>query len=91
MTDDYDFTMITSDGCPHCADAKTMLKEKIDSGRIKVLDVSKDKSALELADKYHINAVPMIIVNDKATNIGEACELKRDLSGVVCKNKEVDF
>ena len=91
MKDDYDITMLTSDGCPHCAEAKTRLKDKIDSGRIKVRDVSTDKEAFELAKKYNVNAVPTVIVNDKATNIAEACDLKQDLSGVICKNKEVDF
>lgn len=91
MTDDYDFTMITSEGCPHCADAKIYLKDKIESGRIKVVDVSRDKGALELAKKYNVDAVPTVIVNDKATNLGEACELRGDLSGVICKDKEVDF
>lgn len=91
MKDNYDLTMITSEGCPHCAEAKELLKDKIESGRIRILDVSKDNDALELAKKYNVEAVPTVIVNDKITNIGEACDLKRDLSGVICKNKEVDF
>lgn len=91
MSDDYEFTMLTSEQCPHCAAAKKGLKEKIESGRIKVVDVYKDKGAMDLANKHNVTGVPSIVIKDKATQLTEACELKRDLSGIICKNKEVKF
>lgn len=91
MSDNYDFTMIVGEGCPYCAQAKSVLKDKIDSGKIKVMDVAKSKEALDLANKFNIDGVPSIIINNKATNIAEVCELKPDLSGVSCKDKDVDF
>ena len=91
MNEDYDFTIITKDGCPHCETAKQALKDKIDSGQINVRDVAKDIGALELANKLNITGVPSIIVKNKATQLGEVCELREDLSGVICENKEVDF
>ncbi|MCP4762581.1 MAG: hypothetical protein GY870_12445 [archaeon] len=91
MNKEYDFTIITKDGCPHCDTAKKGLKEQIDSGLINVMDVAKDKSAMDLATKLNITGVPSIIVKNKATQIGEVCELKQDFSGVVCDTKEVDF
>ena len=91
MLDDYDFTMIVGKGCSHCADAKEGLKEHITNGKIRVLDIATDKDAMDLADKYNIDAVPSIIVNNKATLSSEVCELKGDLTGVICKGKEVKF
>ena len=92
MSNDYEFTMITNEGCTHCASAKERLKDKINSGKIKVLNIATDDEALDLANKYGVNSVPTIIVNNKASNLTEACELKNDLTGVICKdNKEVNF
>ncbi|KKN34016.1 hypothetical protein LCGC14_0797770 [marine sediment metagenome] len=91
MSDNDEFIMIVGQGCPACAAAKEGLSERIDSGQIKVMDVVNSKEALDLANRYNINGIPSIIMKDKSSNIGEVCELRQDLSGIVCKNKEVDF
>ena len=87
----YNFTMIIGQGCPACIMAKKGLSKRIDSGQIKVMDVVSDEKARDLADKYNINAVPSIIAENKATQFMEVCELRGDLSGVICDTKEVDF
>lgn len=91
MPEEFDFIMIVADGCSHCASAKKGLEEMIGRKLINIMDVTKNKEALDLAKQYGISEVPTIIVKDKKTGIGEACELREDLSGVICKDKEVDF
>ncbi|MFW9880519.1 MAG: glutaredoxin family protein [Candidatus Thorarchaeota archaeon] len=91
MSDNYDFIMVVAEGCGHCASAKKGLEKMIGEKFIDIMDVTKSKEALNLAKQYGINAVPTIIVKDKKTGIGEACELREDFSGVICKDKEVDF
>ncbi|HEC37663.1 MAG TPA: hypothetical protein ENI29_05460 [bacterium] len=85
----YEIIMLTQDGCGHCANAKNILKEKIDSGKIIVMDVIKDNQALDLANKYNVRGVPAIILKDKVTQLTESCELSLDGSKIVCKDKEV--
>jgi len=91
MSDDYKITMIVGQGCPACGKAKKGLSSFIDSGRIKVMDVVKDDEAMKLAEKFNITGVPHFILGDKSNQFIEACELKADLSGVICKEKEVKF
>lgn len=91
MSDNFEFTMIVGQGCPACATARRVLAERITSGQIEVIDAITDEKGMELANKHNITGVPSMIVNDKATNMSEVCELKRDLSGVICKGKEVSF
>ena len=67
MSDDYEFIMLTTEGCSHCTEAKNRLKDRIDSGEITVMDVSKDNKALDLANKHGVDSVPTVIINNKAT------------------------
>lgn len=91
MDDKYEMTMLTTSNCSACKVAKERLKDRIDNGQIKVLEIDKNEDAAKMAFNYKVRAVPSIILNDKVTNTSEVCALKADLSGVICKNKEVDF
>ena len=91
MDDDYEFTMLASDVCPHCESAKKLLKNKIESKKIELLDIEKDDKGKQLAKQYDIRGVPIMIVKNKASDIGELCELAADATKVFCKDKEVDL
>lgn len=91
MTNNYEFTLITQEGCPHCIAAREILKDKISSGVVRVLDVAKDSGAMDLANKYNITAVPSILTKDKVTNITEVCELSGDGMKIICPSKEVEL
>lgn len=84
-----DIIMITHSQCPHCTNAKKGLKDKIEKGRVKVLDYGKDKLAQELVKKYNIKGVPSVFVGNKDNHEGEVCQLSSDLKKILCKNKEV--
>ena len=65
------------EGCPHCAEAKRLIK----SGKIKcnfnLVDCDKNPS---LADKYEIDRAPWAVVNGKKMSFHEAvkyCERKK--------------
>lgn len=89
MDNKYDYTMLVAEGCPHCEHAKESLKDKIDSGEIKLGDVVKDKDAHTLATKYNVTAVPTFIVKDKTTHFLEVCELSGDGTKLRCPTKEL--
>lgn len=91
MSDNYEFTLITQEGCPHCLTIREILKDRISSGAVRVLDISNDKGAMDLANKHNITAVPSILVKDKATNTTEVCELSGDGRKVFCPDKEVEI
>lgn len=81
-----DIIMITHPQCGHCANAKKLLKDKIKSGRIKSLDLEKDKKALELSRKYNIRGVPTLLVGDEVKEKFSKCRLSRDGKKALCKN-----
>ncbi len=58
--------LLVSDRCKHCDEVKTYLKEDIQSGKIELLDIEKNKEAKELARIF--GGVP--------TMIGEFCSIK---------------
>lgn len=60
--------LLTSTGCKPCADAKAYLKDKIDAGIVRVLDIQKDDFAADLAAKAHIVSVPKLMVVDNLGN-----------------------
>lgn len=91
MADEYKMTMLTTSECPACKVAKEKLKDRISNGQIEVLEIDKNEDAAKMAFNYKIKGVPSIILKNKITNTTEICQLKADLSGVICKNKEVDF
>ena len=91
MTDDNEFILITGQGCPACGQAKEMLKDKIESGRVKVLDLMKDDEALNLIQKHDIRGVPKIILKDKVTGFTESCDLSADCKTALCKDKKVEL
>lgn len=91
MDDDFEFIMLTSEKCPHCAHAKEILKDKIDSKKIKVVDISKDEMGKQLVKQHNIKEIPTVILKVKTVGTSEACDLKADLTGLLCKDKEVDF
>lgn len=91
MSKKYEFTMLTLKDCGHCNDAKIKLKDKIDSGKIRVIDLDNGGEGMALANKYQVKDVPTILVKDIATQITEVCQLSITGENVVCKNKEVDL
>ena len=65
--------MITGDWCPHCANAKKQLKDVIDKGIIRILELSmdpdkNDEKILELAEKLDVEMVPTLVVEEKTEN-----------------------
>jgi len=56
--------LLTSTGCDPCNDAKRDLKERIERGEIKVLDIQKSDDAAILAQKYKFYSVPKLLVLD---------------------------
>ncbi len=90
-SEDFEMTLLVADGCVHCADAKSILKDKISSGKVRVGDITKDESARRLAGIHNVNAVPTLILKDKATHFTEACELSSDGLKAICKHKEVEI
>lgn len=79
---DNKFVLLTSKECPHCNEAKELLKEKINNGMIKVLDYESPQGS-ELVSKYGIDEVPTIIYNNKK------CQLAADGSKLFCGKEEV--
>jgi len=79
---DNEFVLLTSKECPHCGEAKELLKDKINSGKVKVLDYESEEGS-KLVSKYGINEVPTIIHNNKK------CQLAADGSRLFCGNEEV--
>ena len=64
--------VLVHEKCPHCA----MIKEKIGNDkRFKIMDVSKEAEAKELALKLGINAVPFFLYADEH---GQVCTLQED-------------
>ena len=55
--------MWTEPGCPNCATAKDLLKNKIDSHQIEVIDESNPLHK-QLEDKFHLEKTPAFIVNN---------------------------
>lgn len=84
-----EFILLTADGCSHCKNAKELLQDKITSGQIKTMDIILDDEAAELAGKYDVKAVPIMLFKDGKTGLFEACELANDGSKLLCKDKEV--
>lgn len=89
--DNYEFTMITAAGCTKCPKAEEELKDKINKGKIRVLDIMKSDEALDLAIKHKIRGTPTIILKDKILQTEEACLLSSDFKKVLCKDKEVEL
>ncbi len=56
--------LLTSTGCDPCNDAKRDLKERIERGEIKVLDIQKSDDAAILAQRYKLYSVPKLLVLD---------------------------
>ena len=81
--------LITASWCPHCGKAKEILKKDIASGKIKVIDVDKNKIGEEIAKILGINAVPTFVV---ANEKGEACVIddntKKPKSCKILKDKD---
>jgi len=69
--------VLVHDKCPHCE----VIKQKIGNDkRFKVMDVSKESEARELASKLGINAVPFFLYADER---GKVCTM--DENGKVGK------
>jgi hypothetical protein len=56
--------LLTSEGCPTCAQLKRDLKKEIKSGEIKVTDVGDDKG-FEMVQELNLTEAPMFIVELK--------------------------
>ena len=88
--DDYNFILMTHQNCPHCGAAKGLeAKGLID--KFKIYDISKDKEAVELANKYNLRAVPSVIVKGKEFKDGAVCNLSHDLNKIICNDKIIDI
>ena len=87
----YDIKMLVAEGCPHCAEAKEILKDKINSGQIKVMDIYEDESAFKIAQDLNVTGVPSMIVTDKVTKVTDVCQLAIDGKKIYCKDKEVNL
>jgi len=62
--------ILVHEKCPHCE----IIKQKIGNDkRFKIMDVSKDVEARELASKLGVNAVPYVLYADEH---GKVCTLE---------------
>lgn len=91
MSDKYDIKMITQSDCKFCKEAKKHLKEKIRSGKIKILEVDTDDKAMDFAMKMGIDEAPTIVIENKITKLQETCDLSDDYKSIICKNKKIDI
>ncbi len=64
--------VLVHEKCPHC---ETIKKKFGNDPRFKVMDVSKEPEAKELASRLGINAVPYFLYADEH---GKVCTLKGD-------------
>jgi len=87
----FDMIMLVGDGCPSCSEAKLKLKRHIKSGKITVLDVTKDDLALEIAKKYNVQSVPSVIVRNRVSKTTKVCQLSRDFTKLLCGKKIFDL
>lgn len=62
-------SLLTTTGCKPCQDAKAYLKDKIDSGLVRVGDVQKDDWAADLVAKNRLSSVPKLLVIDSEGNV----------------------
>jgi len=79
---DNKFVIIVGEECPHCGEAKRLLEDKINSGRVKVLDYDSEEGS-KLVSKYGINEVPTIIHNNRT------CQLSLDGKTLFCGKEEI--
>lgn len=79
---DNKFVLLTSKECPHCGEARELLKDKINNGMVKVLDFESEEGS-KLVRKYGIEEVPTIIHNNRT------CQLASDGKKLFCGNEEV--
>lgn len=91
MTDDFDITMLSQTGCGFCKEAKTELKEKINSGKIKVIELDKDPKMMDEAIKLGVQGTPVFLVKNKVQKTSEICELSDDYKKFICKNKKINI
>ena len=75
--------MIVQDGCGVCKEAKEKLKESIKQEKIIVLDIGSEKGA-ELANKYKISHVPVIINNED--KFQQKCLISKDYDKIFCED-----
>jgi len=52
--------LLTSPTCPHCEQAKRILRSKIESGEIEVMSTDTERG-IELASKLELRAVPRLL------------------------------
>ena len=81
MSEHVKFILIVAEGCGGCQAA---LEKAKGDNRIEVLDVAKDKRALEILRALGLEAVPVVVaLNEK---LGKVCALTEDK-----KEKCVDY
>ena len=66
--------LITTPGCPHCADAKKKLADKIKSKEIKVCSAS-TKKGTAICKRLGINEAPTLVECD---DDAKTCKILRD-------------
>ena len=89
INDNEEVSMFEQEGCGWCATAKDLLKDKIESGKVNILNISKSKDAFELALKHKVTSTPTFLVKNKKTEGIEVCELSKDGSRLLCPTREV--
>jgi len=76
--------LLVSDLCPHCKSLEESLKDRIDSGEIKVLSIEKDAGAVDIAKRLGIKAVPTFLMVSEKDGKKNICKLSDDLKKVEC-------
>ena len=90
MENNHKFIALIRESCPHCQEAKRILKDRIDSGKIRLLSVDSDEGA-SLADKLKVIYITTIIVDNEVTHTSKVCQLSKDGTKAICQDEEVDL
>jgi len=53
--------LLVDDNCPGCETAKKRYKKRIESGEIRVMNVSNSATAREIARQKNVKAVPKLV------------------------------
>jgi len=81
-------TLLIMNGCPHCAEAKEILKDKIQPGRINVVELSSPEGR-DLQKKLNVTHVPRIVIEEPGKPL-QACQILRS-GKALCNDKVVDL
>lgn len=60
-----ELVLLTTTDCKPCSAAKEFLRDKMESGLVRELNIQKDTKAADLVSKYGFNSVPKLLVLDE--------------------------